>query len=226
MLRNKATRNSTSISAASDKFQIGFTPELATSASSFKCWDERCLHYIYGLASQGERDNHLRTHVAAPVKRDSGLSLEQATPRLPTKSNDQRSTSVPPSPQHAAASQSHTHHANLSSLPPLILPVSQAQSSHNPQQIKAPSILRETPRGSAALYPNPPSRAGTRRSSDESETDPQLPPLKRSRVGHSRLQSIGELQLLRDDQPCLRCRLSHRPVGSTSFPLAVSFHQS
>jgi hypothetical protein len=59
----------------------------------------------------------------------------------------------------------------------------------------------------------PPSLPTIRKSSGDSEGDPLLPPLKRSRVGHSRLQSIGELQLLKDNEPCLRCRLANTSVS-------------
>jgi hypothetical protein len=53
------------------------------------------------------------------------------------------------------------------------------------------------------------------RGSVDSEVDPLLPPLKRSRVGHSRLESIGELRLPRDSGPCLRCKVQAKPVSHT-----------
>jgi hypothetical protein len=52
----------------------------------------------------------------------------------------------------------------------------------------------------------------------ESEVDPMLPPLKRSRVGHGRLESIGELRLPRDTGPCLRCKVQAKPVSWHILP--------
>ncbi len=46
----------------------------------------------------------------------------------------------------------------------------------------------------------------------DSEVDPLLPPLKRSRVGQSRLESIEELKLLKDRGPCLRCKILKKGV--------------
>ncbi|KAM0342476.1 hypothetical protein ACHAPU_009551 [Fusarium lateritium] len=53
-------------------------------------------------------------------------------------------------------------------------------------------------------------------SGDETTTDPQLPPLKRARIGHDRLKSIGELKLLHNNEPCLRCRASNRPCDANN----------
>jgi len=41
-----------------------------TASESYKCWNERCLRYIYGFDTSYERDEHMRSH-ASPVKRDS-----------------------------------------------------------------------------------------------------------------------------------------------------------
>src|SRR5262249_38668656 len=62
----------------------------------------------------------------------------------------------------------------------------------------------------ASDYPGP------GRGSIDSEVDPLLPPLKRSRMGQSRLESIGELRLLRGVGSCLRCRALGKPVRPCS----------
>ncbi|KAJ9429245.1 hypothetical protein QL093DRAFT_2157291 [Fusarium oxysporum] len=62
--------------------------------------------------------------------------------------------------------------------------------------------------------PSTASTATTRRdhSSSFSFSDPKL----RSRVGHDRLKSIGELKLLHNNDPCLRCRASNRPCDANN----------
>ncbi|KAJ4290155.1 hypothetical protein N0V88_006664 [Collariella sp. IMI 366227] len=114
---------------------------------SFKCWDDRCMHYIYGYPHRDDRDQHSREHVTLR-KRDSGLSrLWQPA----VKGKDHRDS------------------------------------------LRSYSFISEYPAGP--------------RGSVDSEVDPLLPPLKRSRVGQSRLQSIDELRLLRDIGPCLHIML-------------------
>ncbi|KAK8088252.1 Zinc finger protein RME1 [Apiospora hydei] len=49
-------------------------PVIPRNQAPFKCWDERCLYYIYGFANFEDRDQHMRDH-ATPSKRDSGLSV-------------------------------------------------------------------------------------------------------------------------------------------------------
>jgi len=56
--------------------------------------------------------------------------------------------------------------------------------------------------------------AATETGSINSDVDPLLPPLKRSRVCRSRLESIDELKLPREAGPCLRCRISDAEVSS------------
>ncbi|KAL2207369.1 putative C2H2 finger domain protein [Sarocladium strictum] len=143
---------------------------------SYKCSDERCMHYVYGFLNQQDCDAHVHTHVA-PVKRDSGLSMGNSPPAM-----------IP-----------HHHMA----IPPLhVADVSpQVDTQADPRQRRNSSVSFSFPLG----------HSNVRKSSVGSESDPLLPPLKRSRVGHSRLQSIGELQLLKDNEPCLRCRLAGKP---------------
>ncbi|KAJ4415244.1 hypothetical protein N0V85_002814 [Neurospora sp. IMI 360204] len=48
---------------------------------SYKCWNERCTHYIYGYPHPDDRDQHVKEH-AAVYKRDSGLSFGGTPPMI------------------------------------------------------------------------------------------------------------------------------------------------
>ena len=164
------------------------------SLSTFRCGNERCIHYIYGLPTEYDRDYHARTHSGQYSKRDSGLSVStppltasKAPPIIPSSIETVRPIYPPRLPRAGSVSQQ----------PALSL---QTQSRDR--------------RDSSIGFSLPSSRPGTRGGSSDSEYEPVLPPLKRSRVGHSRLQSIGELQLLRDNDPCLRCKVSHKACDS------------
>ncbi|KAK8137819.1 hypothetical protein PG984_001199 [Apiospora sp. TS-2023a] len=167
-------------------------PVVSKSQAPFKCWDERCLYYIYGFANFEDRDQHMREH-ALSSKRDSGLSVnsvphvvfpEQATARL-FSADRLKANSMVPLPRLSVPS-------NLAPLAPVSqgrerrdLPVTYAFGNDMPLQ---------------------------HRGSIDSEID--LPPLKRSRVSHGRLESIGELRLPRDAGPCLRCKVQAKPCDS------------
>lgn len=169
-------------------------PSTSRPQRSHKCWDDRCMHYIYGYPHQDARDLHAREHVA-PSKRDSGLSVGD-TPSLlftgpPSSSRGysgdySKQTSPVYLPRPGAAAFQ---------LAPLSTGV---QSKDHRDSLRSYSFVSE--------YPGGP------RSSVDSEVDPLLPPLKRSRVGQSRLESIEELKLLRDSGPCLRCKVSDKSV--------------
>ncbi|KAJ0121497.1 hypothetical protein J7T55_008661 [Diaporthe amygdali] len=174
------------------------------SSRSFKCWDERCLHYIYGFPSQEERDQHSRDHLVSS-KRDSGLSVTDTPPLI--------------SDQHAhRRNYSNEYSKNLS---PLYLP-----RPSGSLQLSTPPIpgLSRDPRESLRSYSfisEPTSSVRDLRSSIDSEVDPLLPPLKRSRVGQSKLESIEELRLLRDVRPCLRCKVVRK--GDEANPASGDF---
>lgn len=174
-----------------------FLPLISRNQASFKCWDDHCVYYIYGFPNSEDREQHLKEH-GTLVKRDSGLSLgsaqpivfsEQATPRYSGPEHSQRSPPVP-LPRLAVPS----------TLPPLATTVNVSQ----PREGRRDSLL-----GYSFVNELPP---GQPRGSVDSEVDPLLPPLKRSRVGHGRLESIGELRLPRETGPCLRCKVQAKPV--------------
>lgn len=164
---------------------------------SHKCWDDRCMHYIYGYPHQDTRDQHARAHVALS-KRDSGLSVGDTPPMLFTgppsssrgySSDFSKQTSPVYLPRPGAAT------------PFQLAPLSTgSQPKDHRDSLRAYSFVSEHPSSSGP------------RGSVDSEVDPLLPPLKRSRVGQSRLESIEELKLLRDSGPCLRCRISEKSV--------------
>ncbi|PHH88037.1 hypothetical protein CDD83_8075 [Cordyceps sp. RAO-2017] len=156
---------------------------------SVKCWDEHCIHFIYGFPSRLERDNHAQLHQPALAKRESMASSPQPPPSdHPSFRLD--GFSEPPS--HAAPSQ-HGRQAVPFNLPPLSLPA------------QPPSREGRNPSGTSTSDDG---RRGTRRSSGGSDVEPLLPPLKKARLSQPRLESIGELRLARDKGPCLRCRVA------------------
>ncbi|XXG99062.1 Translation machinery-associated protein 22 [Hypoxylon texense] len=174
----------------------GTIPLISRRQASFKCWDDRCMYYIYGFPNPEERDEHLKQHTAphAP-KRDSGLSVGTIPPIV--------------FPDQASSRLFSTDHINRSSpatlprlsVPPALPPLATANQ---------PRDRRESTIG----YPFANDLPAPSRGSMDSEPDSLLPPLKRSRVGHGRLESIGELRLPRDTGPCLRCKVQAKPCDS------------
>lgn len=167
------------------------------SMPSMKCWDEQCAHYVYGFASQQDRDSHILTH-QPPTKRDSGFSIET-------------SPTVPPSEQQSLrllnSSQSHRQLplVRTGNLPPSsTMPIMSPQSQPKEKDDMSPNYT---------LYPSAGPR-GIRRSSSDADIESMLPPLKRSKTNQPRLESIGELQLFRETDPCLRCRVVKKKVYS------------
>ncbi|KAL8304295.1 hypothetical protein RB597_004472 [Gaeumannomyces tritici] len=173
---------------------------------SFKCSDDRCLHYIYGFTHREDRDQHAREHNPT-LKRDSGLSVSE-NPLVFSDALNYR----PPYPGYAKYS------------PTLYLPPpSGAGAVHMPplsHDMKSSRDQRESLRTYSFVSEHP----GPSRGSVDSEVDPLLPPLKRSRVGQSRLESIEELRLGRGMEPCIRCRAfkmacdAHEPCSACSDP--------
>ncbi|KAH8675862.1 hypothetical protein BX600DRAFT_453731 [Xylariales sp. PMI_506] len=166
-------------------------PLISRSQASFKCWDDRCLFYIYGFANAEDRERHLREH-GLPTKRDSGLSVGSVAPSGFPDQGPGRILG----PEYGQKSSPIS--LPRLSVPPALPPVS---TVHQSRERRDP-LLTYSMVGEAASQT---------RSSADSEVDPLLPPLKRSRVGHSRLESIGELRLPRESGPCLRCRVQAKP---------------
>lgn len=172
-------------------------PPRYRSSRTFKCWDDKCLHYIYGFSSEEERDQHAREHTAL-LKRDSGLSISDTPPLVFSDYLGHRR-------DYSAEQSKHS--------PPLYLPrpgggIQLATSS-------APGLSRDHKESLSAysLHSEYTAQPRELRGSVDSEVDPLLPPLKRSRVGQSRLESIEELRLLSDLGQCLRCRILRKGVS-------------
>ncbi|KAK0656162.1 hypothetical protein B0T16DRAFT_316255 [Cercophora newfieldiana] len=160
---------------------------------SYKCWDERCVHYIFGYPLRDERDQHAKEHVTLH-KRDSGLSVG-GTPPLVFPEPPSRTYSADygkqTSPVYLPRPTSNFQLAPLST---------GGHSRDHRDSLRSYSFVSEYPAGP--------------RGSIDSEVDPLLPPLKRSRVGQSRLESIEELRLNREIGPCLRCRIYKKGCDS------------
>ncbi|PNY26039.1 Uncharacterized protein TCAP_04024 [Tolypocladium capitatum] len=157
--------------------------------SSVKCWDEHCIHFIYGFPSRRERDHHAQVHKAL-AKRDSAFSMGDS-PSLPASEHPSLQAEAFEPPNQIGPGQ-HARQA-MPLLPPLSLPAQPPESGNS----SATSTFHE-------------GRRGTRRSSGGSDVEPLLPPLKKARLSQPRLESIGELRLLRDKGPCLRCKVDRK----------------
>ncbi|KAF5494073.1 Metallothionein expression activator [Colletotrichum fructicola] len=167
----------------------------SSRAPSYKCWDERCIHYIYGFYNKEDRDAHAREH-SIHVHRDSGMSVGN-TPPIPF-------------PEYSTT-RSWGPEASKQLLPLQLPNPSSGAQLASLTTAGQPRDRRDTLQ-SYSLISDP---SGPGRGSVDSEVDPLLPPLKRSRVGQSRLQSIGELRLLQDSGPCLRCMVTKQPCDSS-----------
>ncbi|CAM1507302.1 Fc.00g069430.m01.CDS01 [Cosmosporella sp. VM-42] len=178
----------------------GLPPPQASS----KCWDDRCVYYIYGFATQFDRDNHVHSYL--PRTRNVGLPVGIAAPVRPLEHPPGASNpSMVPSQGPAGRPLRPGVNTNL---PPLPLPT--------------PSTTRSDSGASFGFTPI--HRPGPASTFADTDVGTQLPPLKGDRVGHSRLQSIGELNLFRDNEPCFRCRIFKKecdrkhPCSSCSNP--------
>lgn len=167
---------------------------------SYKCPNERCLHYIYGFPAQDDRDHHAKEHIP-PVKRDSALSVGENLSFFTDPSHQRPSLSFQGFPPKQVSP---------AYLPP---PGSAAALQLAPIGADSRSTAARDHREPMRLFSAAPEYFGQTRPSDEAEVDPLLPPLKRSRVGPSRLESIEELRLNREVDLCLRCRVLQIPVS-------------
>ncbi|WXC55558.1 hypothetical protein SNK03_001503 [Fusarium graminearum] len=168
--------------------------------ASFKCVYEQCAHYIYGFSTQLERDNHIRLH-STKSSSDSELFIQadgsSNTSDLPGKG-------AGPVPRDR--------------LPPIHPPATLVTAGLPPLPFPTPSTASTatTRRGHGSSFSFSEPKPVLPRGNEETTADPQLPPLKRARVGHDRLKSIGELKLIRNNDPCLRCRASNRPCDANN----------
>ncbi|KDN59886.1 putative zinc finger protein [Colletotrichum sublineola] len=128
--------------------------------SSFKCWDERCIHFIYGFYNKDDRDSHAREH-NVHAHRDSGMSVGN-TPPLPFPEH------TIPRPWGSDAGKQ-----------PLALQLPKLSSGTQlaPLATNQPRDRRDT----LQSYSMVSEHSGPGRGSVDSEVDPLLPPLKRSR---------------------------------------------
>lgn len=164
-----------------------------------KCWDERCAHYVYGFSSHQQRDTHSLLH-QSPAKRDSGFSAETASSLSAV--SEQRCLPIIRNRQHSI---------QLPSVQTGNFPVSSQLPEVSPSM--TPKEKDGIPTNHTLFGTYGPRAA--RRTSIDAEIEPQLPPLKRSRLSQPRLQSIGELQLFRDSEPCLRCKIAKKKCDSS-----------
>lgn len=163
---------------------------------TFKCWDDKCLHYIYGFSTEEERDQHAREHTSL-LKRDSGLSVSGTPPLIFPEQVFHRRDYSTEQPKHSPP----LYLPRPSGAIQLATPPAQGLSRDHKDSLRAYSLHSEHTAPAREL-----------RGSVDSEVDPLLPPLKRSRVGQSRLESIEELRLLCDLGRCLRCRILRQGV--------------
>ncbi|CAF3595453.1 unnamed protein product [Fusarium graminearum] len=174
--------------------------------ASFKCVYEQCAHYIYGFSTQLERDNHIRLH-STKSSSDSELFIQadgsSNTSDLPGKG-------AGPVPRDR--------------LPPIHPPATLVTAGLPPLPFPTPSTASTatTRRGHGSSFSFSEPKPVLPRGNEETTADPQLPPLKRARVGHDRLKSIGELKLIRNNDPCLRCRASNRPTKPGAYHPSVT----
>ncbi|KAI0197759.1 hypothetical protein F4808DRAFT_289193 [Astrocystis sublimbata] len=177
----------------------GFAPFIHGRQVSFKCGDDDCIHQIYGFARALDRDEHMAQHTTPP-KRNSGSLVNSAwPPALLDQPNPRALVANHLSTQASAAAP--LPRLSVSSILPSLPMMSQAKDRRGsvPGYVPTAEFLPQH-RGSLQVEP---------------EVDPLLPPLRRSRVSHSRLQSIGELRLPRDTGPCLPCRIHNKECNSS-----------
>lgn len=179
------------------RLKDSFMGPFLSSPASFKCADERCIHYIYGFHNQDDRDKHVQDH-NIPFKRDSGLSLGNTpSTAFPDSASTRGNFSLDFTPKHPSSSPLYLPKpSNALPLPSLTVP---SQSKDRKDSLFGYSFTRDF--------------AGPSPQSTEPEVDPQLPPIKKARVGPSRLESIEELRLSHETGSCLRCKVKGLSVG-------------
>ncbi|EXK47227.1 hypothetical protein FOMG_00716 [Fusarium oxysporum f. sp. melonis 26406] len=170
------------------------------SRAPFKCWHEQCIHYVYGFSTHLERDNHLRLHLTKNASESGSF--------VPAQS----SSNISEIPETGGGALPRDR------LPPIQPPTTLVTTNLPPLPFPTPSTASTatTRRDHSSSFSFSDPKTALSRSGEETTSDPQLPPLKRARVGHDRLKSIGELKLLHNNDPCLRCRASNRPCDANN----------
>ncbi|KAJ8125683.1 hypothetical protein O1611_g7955 [Lasiodiplodia mahajangana] len=174
----------------------GSVPLISRRQVSFKCWNDECIHQIYGFSTAEDRDEHMKRHTKPP-KWEPGLPTNNV---LPLTFSDQ--------PQPKVFGADHIKQSSPAPVPRLSMPSTLPSLA----MMNQPRDRRGSVPGFPPANEYPSQHRGSLQV--EAEVDPMLPPLKRSRVGHSRLESIGELRLPRDAGPCLRCKIQAKPCDS------------
>ena len=167
---------------------------------TLKCWDEQCAHFIYGLATPQDRDKHNLVHHTAAHK-------------------EQVATTDGPGPLPPVGLRSlRMLDTSLRHLPPV-----QTSGPAPSSALSIPTSLAcsEDKLDVSPSYTLHSGNKSLRRSTDDSDTESMLPPLKKSRFSQPRLESIGELQLFRETEPCLRCHINQTKVSTGAFPLPM-----
>lgn len=166
---------------------------------SFKCWHEQCIHYIYGFPTRIDRENHVGLH--------SSQLTQDPAPLPPTRSTLSSTEHSPVNPAD------HMSRSRMSSVKP---PGPLVTTNLPPLPLPTPSTASTGTRDSASRFSFSENRTSSLVRNLADDIDAQLPPLKRARVGHHRLQSIGELRLLQENDPCLRCRALNKQCDSNN----------
>ncbi|KAG6162724.1 hypothetical protein E4U11_002486 [Claviceps purpurea] len=174
---------------------------------SFKCWDEQCARYVYGLVTQQERDTHDDLHQRL-ARKDSGLDTEAST----ISAIGTTPLCLPEHPQSVDTMPYLVRRLGPSRLPP----ISPRGKVRGRDDASAHHTACETSVSSSYFSAKMAGYRGLRRNSADAEVEPLLPPLKKSRPSQPRLASIGELQLLRRMDPCLRCRIDKTQCDSNN----------
>ncbi|KAH7031602.1 uncharacterized protein B0I36DRAFT_243411 [Microdochium trichocladiopsis] len=173
-------------------------PHISRRQASFKCWREDCSHYIYGFRTAEEREDHFQQHHASSSLRSGGATSGHAATTSASRA-DARSSHPVTASSIGSRELVAPGTSSTSALPPIVTSVSNREPAR---------------RTSVIGLPPPPDFPAQSPATAESAVDPLLPPLKRSRVGHSRLESIGELRLPREHGTCLRCKVYAKPCDS------------
>ncbi|KAI1812744.1 hypothetical protein GGS20DRAFT_587171 [Poronia punctata] len=162
---------------------------ISQGQASFKCEHDQCVHHVYGFATAEERRAHMERHDTS-----SRRALEPSISDTPRAIGGDYVNRGSPAPLPRISA-------------PTVLPTLSTIG-----QVQGMDRRGSAPNFSVNVNDFPLQQRASAQT--ESEVDPMLPPLKRSRTGHSRLQSIDELRLYPGMQQCLRCRVQGKQCGA------------